>query len=462
RNQIQNKIFAINNSSGSEWDLFIDDISNRLNLSIFYITKEDLTESKIIENVDNFLKEPQFYDENAILEESLEEKEENLDEEEDEEVSKKKEKNQEKSLIDTPKFKLIIFNTSLLKSSKNLSVVQEFIEKLKQNTNNSDEILKPIPIVIIYNDENSIIPREIIQKTDISFTIPYPDKLNRLEIFEDLFNEMGVHTVDISMLTEITHRWNVKDLKRLVKAGFLKWKMVNLKEFQNMMDEKENVISSEEEKIEKKEIKPEEKKEENNIDKKEKVGNKNKNSDLVISLDLRKKLDYIIPFTVEIFKEIITKGQIKPLYNYPTKKIFEELNEKRKGLVSYSMLATVNGNNGRNSPNYKNNSSSSTIINSNPINNINEKDEIPLLRGINITEINSFTSSQLYQFAAANMFEELIKILEKLEQAKKLDEIDRKTLADFPFILKDDPKKAMIKLTNAKNRIDRIQKISTS
>ena len=80
------------------------------------------------------------------------------------------------------------------------------------------------------------------------------------------------------------------------------------------------------------------------------------------------------------------------------------------------------------------------------------------MRGVNITDFNSFTTTQFYQFGAVNKFDELIAILEKISTGKMLDELDRNILADYPFILKDDPKKAMVRLTNAKNRIDRIKK----
>ena len=82
------------------------------------------------------------------------------------------------------------------------------------------------------------------------------------------------------------------------------------------------------------------------------------------------------------------------------------------------------------------------------------------LEGLGLPEIDSFTSSQLYQYAAATKFEELTSTLEKLDQAKKLDEVDRRVLADYAFILKDPPSRALLKLTNARKTIDRIQKIA--
>jgi hypothetical protein len=88
----------------------------------------------------------------------------------------------------------------------------------------------------------------------------------------------------------------------------------------------------------------------------------------------------------------------------------------------------------------------------------NDSKDITILRGVNITDFNSFTTTQFYQFGAVNKFDELIAILEKISTGKILDELDRNILADYPFILKDDPKKAMVRLTNAKNRIDRIKK----
>ena len=82
------------------------------------------------------------------------------------------------------------------------------------------------------------------------------------------------------------------------------------------------------------------------------------------------------------------------------------------------------------------------------------------LEGLGLADVDSFTSSQLYQYAASTKFEELTVILEKLDQAKKLDEVDRKILSDYAFILKDPPNRALLKLTNAKKTIDRIQKLA--
>ncbi|MHA1820983.1 MAG: hypothetical protein ACTSVC_10955, partial [Promethearchaeota archaeon] len=77
-------------------------------------------------------------------------------------------------------------------------------------------------------------------------------------------------------------------------------------------------------------------------------------------------------------------------------------------------------------------------------------------------ELNSFTSNQLYQFAASTKFDELVTVLEKLANNLALDDLDRKTLSDFPFVLKDPPKKALVLLNNAKTRVDRLKKMFNS
>jgi len=240
------------------------------------------------------------------------------------------------------------------------------------------------------------IPQEFIEHADFVFKIPYPSKIQRINILEKLLENLDVHTVDITHLSELTEdKWNVQDLKRLVFTTFLHWKTLNYTEFKSQL----------------------------------------KNQDLTDQVVSKSPWDSInkIPLTTEIFALLIQNHQIQPAcylgYNHDEHTMNIDVKQdsqlEKRAMINSSLHL---------SQNY-------------------------LLEGLGLSEINSFTSSQLYQYAATNHFEELTVILEKLDQGKKLDEKDRNILADYAFILKDPPNRALLKLTNAKKTIDRIQKL---
>jgi hypothetical protein len=467
---IPNRIFVIYNSIGSELDLFLKKISDNLVFNAFEIDfsdddlfgkdDDDLSEKKVIKKLKDFLesKNDTNLDKEEITisqPESDEKTIENADEtvllEEDSkknssEVGKQNNPPEKKKY---PNIKLILCE-KLHGDSKDIFkkielVVDGFIEiSESDNFNKKNE---PVPILILVTDYFAQLSREIISKTDLSFIIPYPQKIQRLEILELIFNNLKIHTVDLSKLSNLTQDWNVKDLKRLVKAGFIKWKMKNFVELEKMYLEENKKANENSEAGDK------EKKTSVNTDIKDPSEIGKKLPDEPKDLSSKLKLKYIVPFTIEIFEEIIGTGQIKPLKSYPSK---ESLDFKSSNQINYlptiekRMRSTVSSRENRQ-------------INTGNIDSIqkesqNDSKDITILRGVNITDFNSFTTTQFYQFGAVNKFDELIAILEKISTGKMLDELDRNILADYPFILKDDPKKAMVRLTNAKNRIDRIKK----
>jgi hypothetical protein len=232
---------------------------------------------------------------------------------------------------------------------------------------------------------------------DFLFTIPYPTRIQRIETFEKLLEDLSIHTVDITHLADLTEEvWNVHDLERLVNMAFIQWKILNYAEFKTKLDDQEELKEEDSKKV-------------------------------TTSL-------YKIPLTAEIFADLIKNNQIQPIGSY--------LSYKESGPRGKTALQIMGKK--------KQQSISSTPF----------KQTVESMEGLSLTDIDSFTSSQLYQYAASNKFEELTVILEKLAQVKRLDEIDRKTLADYAFILKDDPQRALLKLTNAKKTIDRIQKLT--
>jgi len=66
---------------------------------------------------------------------------------------------------------------------------------------------------------------------------------------------------------------------------------------------------------------------------------------------------------------------------------------------------------------------------------------------------------QLYQEAAYKEFDNLSRIIQDMIANKPLIPDDYKLIANYAFILNDDPKKALTKLNQAKTRVDRIKKL---
>ncbi len=73
------------------------------------------------------------------------------------------------------------------------------------------------------------------------------------------------------------------------------------------------------------------------------------------------------------------------------------------------------------------------------------------------SRISDFMLKQLYENAASMNYTELLIIIDKLHKREPLEDIDRKLLANFPFILNDTPTMAQINLEKAKKRVDLIK-----
>ena len=70
-----------------------------------------------------------------------------------------------------------------------------------------------------------------------------------------------------------------------------------------------------------------------------------------------------------------------------------------------------------------------------------------------------FMLNQLYENAASKNYGELVLIIDKLNKnQERLEEIERKILAKYAFILNDSPKMAQINLEKAKKRIDNLKR----
>ena len=69
-----------------------------------------------------------------------------------------------------------------------------------------------------------------------------------------------------------------------------------------------------------------------------------------------------------------------------------------------------------------------------------------------------FMLNQLYENAVSKNYSELVLIIDKLNKNEHLEEIERKILAKYAFILNDSPKMAQISLEKAKKRIDNLKR----
>jgi hypothetical protein len=70
---------------------------------------------------------------------------------------------------------------------------------------------------------------------------------------------------------------------------------------------------------------------------------------------------------------------------------------------------------------------------------------------------SNFMLDQLYENAAAENYNELVIIIDKLAKNEPLEDNDREILAEYPFVLNDNPSRAQINLEKAKKRIDLIK-----
>ena len=69
-----------------------------------------------------------------------------------------------------------------------------------------------------------------------------------------------------------------------------------------------------------------------------------------------------------------------------------------------------------------------------------------------------FMLNQLYENAVSKNYSELVLIIDKLNKNEHLEEIERKILAKYAFILNDSPKMAQVNLEKAKKRIDNLKR----
>ncbi|MHA1339657.1 MAG: hypothetical protein ACTSRZ_05905 [Promethearchaeota archaeon] len=406
---------------------------------------------------------------------------------------------------------LALFNKVILEVFENIiRLYEQYIREYYSGLR-----LTPYVLVIIKNEDDRL-PLEIIEKADLIEKIGYPLKIERITIMESIFNKLNIHYIDISALSELVEGWNVKDIKRLIKVAYMKWKILNYLEFkkdenkisENIKESKSNIEDKAKSNIEDKAESNIEDKAESNIedkaesnikdkaiegnkvnlvenkklseekateeilndkneDNKEESQSKQMNNKFTLS-KLRKK--YKVPFNLEIFKEIINNKEVKPAREEISFELMKyQLNYMDKCGTSplgdplfnqFYYMTSIQQPNILNKEfiNYRSDNEENVQIKPEFK---KEKAMFNLISG-NIADITSFTTSQLYQFAAANDYEDLLLVLEKLDSGKMLNESDRKQLAKYPFVLLDKPQTAMSRLINANVKVTKIKKLFKS
>ncbi|MBY9006575.1 MAG: hypothetical protein KGD63_07430 [Candidatus Lokiarchaeota archaeon] len=147
-----------------------------------------------------------------------------------------------------------------------------------------------------------------------------------------------------------------------------------------------------------------------------------------LNSELNKKSNEI----TEIIKNIIELGEFIPSFH---KNNYNNHKEKKNGLIKH-IYHNNNSNNGSN----------------------HSKDVKNLIDNIKSERYSEFMLNQLYENAASENYNHLVIIIDKLFKNEHLEELDRKLLSKYPFILNDPPGKAQISLEKAKKKIDLIKK----
>lgn len=94
----------------------------------------------------------------------------------------------------------------------------------------------------------------------------------------------------------------------------------------------------------------------------------------------------------------------------------------------------------------------------------NAQDDSSNIESNNTNPWDNFTGdfeNQLYQSVANQAYDDLVLILDKLQKGIILQPHERKLLADYPFLIREDPMKALIKLNRAKDRLNRMKSLKS-
>ena len=284
----------------------------------------------------------------------------------------------DKNIIDSDKNiekRILIINQQLnlktLLKGKNLLEIF-FTEQNEEKFNFLESNI--ILIWINYNIQDILEnASSIYDSFDLFIRIQLLNKIERETVFRDFLEKNPKIVFDINALVDSTDKWEIKDIKQLLKVGI----------FKHFLNSELNDTSNEITQI------------------------------LLDMIESGEYLPTIISNNLQN-QQISAESEIK---------LLDPDKISKKEVVSDNKIEQID----------------------NYINNIRD------------SRISDFMLNQLYEDAAFKNYREIILIIDKLDKNEPLEKNDRKLLADYPFILNDPPKKALINLEKAKKRVDRIK-----
>jgi len=182
-----------------------------------------------------------------------------------------------------------------------------------------------------------------------------------------------------------------------------------------------------------------------------------------IVFDIKTLVDYTATWEVKDLIQLLKIGIFKHFLNSELNESSNEITDGLINLIESGEYIPTTPETKRNEEN-----SGSDIYKSDEFSNINSikgrTAESKNIYAQNLTSeikeerFTDFMLNQLYENATSKNYGELVLIIDKLNKNEHLEEIERKILAKYAFILNDSPKMAQINLEKAKKRIDNLKR----
>ncbi|MFX1426190.1 MAG: hypothetical protein ACFFBE_07030 [Promethearchaeota archaeon] len=181
-----------------------------------------------------------------------------------------------------------------------------------------------------------------------------------------------------------------------------------------------------------------------------------------IVFDINALVNYTENWEVNDIKQLLKVGIFKHFLNSELNEMSNEITHILLDLIDSgefipSIISKISNNNLMNDENEENQHFIQKISKTEEEKFKETNDINGYINSIRDSRPSEFMLNQLYENAAFLNYNELLLIIDKLEKKEPLEEIDRKLLAQYPFILTESPKRAQINLEKAKKRVDRIK-----
>jgi len=182
-----------------------------------------------------------------------------------------------------------------------------------------------------------------------------------------------------------------------------------------------------------------------------------------IVFDIKTLVEYTATWEIKDLIQLLRIGIFKHFLNSELNELSNEITDGLINLIESGEYIPTTPEMKRNlessdSDFYK----SDEFYNNKPTNgrNVNQKNSYTqnLKSEIKEERFTDFMLNQLYENAASKNYSELVLIIDRLNKNEHLEEIERKLLAKYAFILNDSPKMAQINLEKAKKRIDNLKR----